>query len=51
MKENGVSINVGDKYMDTALHFAVMRGNETVSKELIDLGANVMVRNFSYIFK
>ena len=43
MKRNGVSVNVGDKYEYTALHFAAMRGNEIAAKELITLGAKIMV--------
>lgn len=45
IKKNA-KINIEDRYGQTPLHYAAMRGNEIVSKELLALpGINVEVTN------
>ena len=36
MDDSPLNVNVQDKYESTPLHFAAMRGNEVVTKALLD---------------
>lgn len=43
---NNHDINLKDNFGNTALHYAVIRNNENLVKDLISLGANPRIKNY-----
>lgn len=46
--EDGVDVNVRDKYGYIFLHRAALWGHTEITKMLLDAGANVNTRNYEY---
>lgn len=43
--QNGVDLNSVDQYGNTALHYAIRKGNEQISQYLVEVGADTTIKN------